>query len=160
MKAKHRDHLQRALAQGEVYVLSQALNLSRGGKLVSLDHEKDERLLKVFDGLSHFAGGFYFGRYDIRCESVESLKEGKNFSILEFNGSGAEPHHVYGNGYTFREACSILVWHWNILYKISRLNKQRGIAYWDFVSGWKFLKQSAKHSKKLAKLDSQTAETR
>ena len=158
MYAKHVDQLHRVLRQGEVYALSQALNLSRGGKLVSLEHEKDERLLNVFDGLSHDAG-FYFGRYDIRCESVESLKQGKNFSILEFNGSGAEPHHVYGNAYTFWQACRILVWHWNILCRISRMNARRGVDYWDFIRGWRFFRECVKHSAKLERLDCRTPET-
>ena len=101
---------------GEIYILSYALNLSRGGKLVSLAHEKDDRLLKVFDELSHYTKYFYYGRYDIKCSSIEDLKEGKNFSILEYNGSGAEPHHAYGNGNTLWQAHKIFLHHWKILY--------------------------------------------
>jgi hypothetical protein len=155
MKTKHRDKLNHILPRGEVYYLSYALNLSRGGKLVSLADEKDERLLKVFDDLSHYTKHFYFGRYDIKCQSIEDLKEGKNFSILEYNGSGAEPHHVYDNGYNFLEACNILVDHWKILYKISRFNHENGIPYWEFMRGWRFLKDCANHLKKLKQLDSE-----
>ncbi len=99
MKGKHASHLNDIIPAGERYCLSYALNLSRGGKLISLANEKDERLLGVFDSISHHAK-LYYGRYDIRCQSIEELKEGKNYSILEFNGCGAEPHHVYGDGNT------------------------------------------------------------
>lgn len=157
MRAKHAHQLDRVLRRGEAFRLSQALNLSRGGKLVSLEHEKDERLLKVFDDISHYAGHFYFGRYDIKCHSVESLKQGRDFSILEYNGSGAEPHHVYGNGYTLWEACSILVWHWNILCRISRMNAQRGFSYWTFMRGLKFLQEASRHLKKLKRTDPEIA---
>jgi hypothetical protein len=58
MKSKHKDKLNKIIPEGEVFYLSRALNLSRGGKLVSLAHEKDERLLKVFDDLSHFRRSF------------------------------------------------------------------------------------------------------
>jgi hypothetical protein len=156
MKKKHREKLHHVVSTGEVYYLSHALNLSRGGKLVSLEHEKDERLLNVFDGLSRYNGNFFYGRYDIKCESIEHLKQGKCFSILEYNGSGAEPHHVYGNGYTLFEACQILISHWSILYRISRLNHQRGILYWNFRRGWNFLKSAALHLKKLEDVDSET----
>ena len=156
MKAKHKEKLHHVLPAGEAYCLSQALNLSRGGKLVSLEHEKDDRLLKVFDDLSHYAGYFYYGRYDIKCRSVQDLKEGKNFFILEYNGSGAEPHHVYGNGYTLWQACGILVSHWAMLCRISRLNYRKGVFYWDFKRGWDFLRGSAKHLKKLEQLDAET----
>lgn len=158
MRAKHKHQLHLIPGRGEVYYLSQALNLSRGGKLVSLEGEKDDSLLKVFDEISQNAN-FYFGRYDVRCESVEALKEGRNFSILEYNGSGAEPHHVYGNGYTLLQACSILVWHWNMLCRISRMNARRGFQYWGFAEGLEFLRRTGKHLKKLKKLDSLTPES-
>ncbi len=95
MKAKHEHKLYDIIPKNEIYILSYALNLSRGGKLVSLEHEKDEGLLKIFDNLSHYTRHFYYGRYDLKCASIEDLKEGKRFSILEYNGSGAEPHHAY-----------------------------------------------------------------
>ena len=155
LRAKHRENLHLVPRSGEQYVLSQALNLSRGGKLVSIEHQKDERLLKLFDGVSLYSGNFYYGRYDVRCRSVEDLKEGKHFSILEYNGSGAEPHHVYGNGYSLWGACHILVRHWNVLYRISRANHRKGIAYWSFSRGWKFLRHAAMHVKKLRQLDGQ-----
>jgi hypothetical protein len=145
------------LPAGEDYLLSYALNLSRGGKLVTLEHEKDERLLKVFDDLSNYAGHFYYGRYDIKCQSIEDLKEGKKFLILEYNGSGAEPHHVYGNGYNLWQACSILVHHWKILHKISILNHKNGVPYWKFMRGWRFLKDASKHLKRLQQLDLTTS---
>ncbi|MEJ6982047.1 hypothetical protein WG906_16375 [Pedobacter sp. P351] len=155
MKSKHRDHLDLIIPKGDKFCLSYALNLSRGGKLVSLEHEKDERLLKIFDDLSHYSGKLYFGRYDIKCTSIDDLKEGKNFSILEFNGSGAEPHHVYGNGFTLLKACRILAYHWKILYKISKLNHKRGVAYWDFKRGLKLMLKCRRYFSLLKKIDTE-----
>jgi hypothetical protein len=152
---KHRKRLPEVLPAAEVFVLSQALNLSRGGKLVSLEHEKDDRLLALFDGLSHYTGAFYYGRYDIKCNSIEELREGKNYSILEYNGSGAEPHHVYGNGYSLYEAYRILLFHWKMLYRISKYNSHRGITYWPFKKGYRFLFQAKKHFRVLKKLDNE-----
>lgn len=156
MKAKHAHKLNDVIAEGETYILSHALNLSRGGKLVSLEHEKDEHLLKLFDDLSHYTKHFYYGRYDIKCTSVEDLKQGKNFSILEFNGSGAEPHHAYGNGNTLWQAHKIFLHHWKILYQISRYNHKHGNHYWNFKRGLKFLKTARKEYTMLGKIDAQT----
>jgi hypothetical protein len=155
-RAKHRHKLQDILPAGEVFRLSWAANLSRGGKLVSLAHQKDEKLLKVFDELSHYTKHFYYGRYDIKCASIEDLKDGKNFSILEFNGSGAEPHHVYGAGNTIWQAYKILLHHWQVLYKISKYNHQNGVRRWSFSQGWRFLKKARNHFKVLKRLDSQS----
>lgn len=116
MKSKHQDKLQTVLEKGEIFCLSHALNLSRGCRLVSLEHEKTEGLLNVFDEISSYSETLFYGRYDIKCASIEDLKQGKNFSIIEYNGCGAEPHHVYGNENSLFKACRILAQHWQILY--------------------------------------------
>jgi hypothetical protein len=155
-KAKHHNRLNVIIPAGEIYRLSLVANLSRGGRLISLANEKDERLLKVFDDLSRHTKYFYYGRYDIKCTSIEDLKRG-NFSILEYNGCGAEPHHVYGAGNTLLQAYKIILHHWNVLYKISSYNHYQGIPYWKFREGYKFLKAAKKHFKVLKRLDAKTA---
>lgn len=156
MKAKHESRLDEIIPAGEIYCLSNALNLSRGGKLISLAHEKDENLLGVFDGLSHYTGNFYYGRYDIKCLTIEDLKKGRNFYILEYNGCGAEPHHIYGNGNNLLQAYRIVLQHWKMLYQISARNHKRGINYWKFRKGWQFLKNAKKHFRMLKQLDTAT----
>ncbi len=155
MKLKHKDKLNYVIRKGEQFCLSYALNLSRGSRLVSLAHENDERLLQVFDDLSKYSRGFFYGRYDIKCASVEDLKQGKNFSILEFNGSGGEPHHVYAQEHNLLKASKELLGHWRILFEISKANHLNGIRYWNFVQGWKFLMAARKHNKMLERLDRQ-----
>ena len=156
MRSKHFKKLSDIIPDGMVYRLSWAANLSRGGKLVHLTNEKDEQLLKVFDDLSHYTKQFYYGRYDIKCNSIKELKEGMNFSILEYNGSGAEPHHIYGGGFNLFQAYGIVLHHWNVLYKISRYNYKNGVPYWKFSDGWKFLRAAKKHFKILKELDRET----
>jgi FPC/CPF motif-containing protein YcgG len=148
---KHHDKLDTILNEGEKFILSDALNLSRGGRLVNISHEIDNRLLHLFDELSHYTN-FFYGRYDIKCNSIEDLREGKNFSILEFNGCGGEAHHVY-SGYSFFEACKILVDHWNILYEVSKRNQERGIPVWTQAEGSAFMRKANSHFNMLMKLD-------
>src|SRR6185369_136666 len=107
MKHRHEHRLDRILPAGQHFYLSYAGNHNRGARFIDLQKEIDDRLLKVFDELSHYTDKFYYGRYDIKCNSIEELKEGKNYSILEFNGCGAEPNHIYdaglGLGQAYRE---------------------------------------------------------
>jgi FPC/CPF motif-containing protein YcgG len=149
--AKHRENLDTVLNKEEKFILSDALNLSRGGRLVNLNHEIDKPLLHLFDELSHYTN-FYYGRYDIKCNSLEELKEGKNFSILEFNGCGGEAHHVY-SGYSFMSACRILIEHWNVLYEISRRNAAAGIQPWKYSAGQEFMMKARRHFNDLRELD-------
>ncbi len=153
MRTKHANRLTYVIPNGDAYCLSNALNQTRGGQLVSLAHEKDDRLLDVFDALSHYTENFYFGRYDIKCASVEDLKAGRNFTILEFNGAGAAPHHVYGNGNSLGQAYRIVLHHWAVLARIARHNHARGVPYWSFGRGWEQLKNAQLHLQTLKDLD-------
>lgn len=153
MMRKHEANLGRIIPKGERFALSDASNRSQGGRLVGLEHEIDEDLLELFDKISHYNGKFYYGRYDVKCTSVNDLKAGKNFSILEYNGSGSGTQHVYGNGYTLFQASRIILHHWKILFAISRENFKKGEKPWGFFKGLKFLFRAKKNLGLLKKLD-------
>src|SRR5690606_14739668 len=99
-------------------------------------------LVSVFDNISLSINDFFYGRYDIMCNSIEELKEGKNFAILEYNGCGAEPNHFYDTGYSLTGAYKEILRHWKALYEITSYNRQQGIKPWPFKKGMKFLKET------------------
>lgn len=101
-------------------------NHNRGTKFINGNYLYDEKLLKVFDELNRSMPGFYFGRFDIRAKSIEDLKNGKNFKILEVNGVGAEPTHVYDPDYKLLHAWKDILCLWRIMYVIAMQNKQSG----------------------------------
>lgn len=153
MKLRHEHRLDRILPDGQHFYLSYAGNHNRGARFINLYHLVDEKLLKVFDDLSHYTEKFYYGRYDIKCNSIEELKEGRHFSILEFNGCGAEPNHIYDAGLSIWQAYKEILKHWKVLYKISKYNHENGTPYWTFSRGRDFLAQSRRHFKMLEKYD-------
>jgi hypothetical protein len=152
LKAKHIDNWHLVLNKGQLYYLSYAGNHNCGAQFINLSNEIDEQLHSQFDSLSQ-STQFYYGRYDIKANNVEGLKAGHSFSIIEFNGCGAEPNHIYDCGLSLLEAYRILLKHWQALYAISRYNHQQGISYWSFQRGWKFLREARIHFKKLEELD-------
>jgi hypothetical protein len=152
MRLKHAAHLEHVLPHHTTFPLAHAANLSRGGQFKKLEHLIDDDLLRIFDTLSHRAQ-FYYGRYDIKCQSIAELKQEKNFSILEFNGSGAEPNHVIGTGYTLFQAQRVFLHHWKVLYEISKYNDAHGVKYWSFLRGWEFTLQAKKHLRLLERYD-------
>lgn len=153
MKLRHEHRLDRVLTKDQHFYLSYAGNHNRGARFINLYHMVDEKLLKVFDDLSHYTDKFYYGRYDIKCNSIEDLKEGRNFSILEFNGCGAEPNHIYDAGISIWQAYREILKHWKVLYEISKHNHKNGTPYWSYKKGKDFLKQARKHFKMLEKYD-------
>lgn len=151
MQVKHGEHFEKIIPNGERYILTYAANLNRGAKFTNLESLIDDTLLKIFDDISHQTP-FYYGRYDLKCDSIEELKKG-NFIILEFNGSGAEPNHVYNCNYSWFAALKVFLHHWKVLFKISMYNRRQGIKFWSFKRGWRFLKEAKKHFKILEKAD-------
>jgi hypothetical protein len=149
MRRKHGHLFEHVLQEGEKYYLSYAGNHNRGARFICLKHEIDEALHKVFDDLNKVVPHFYYGRYDIKAASVEDLKAGRNYYILEYNGSGAEPNHIYDAGLSLWEAYREILHHWKMLYEISKYNHQNGFPYWSFKRGKEFLQQSNEHFKKL-----------
>lgn len=153
MEHRHGHRFDRVIPDGEVFYLSYAGNHNRGAHFTNLHMEIDENLHRVFDELSHYAGKFFYGRYDIKTSSIEDLKQGKNFQIIEFNGCGAEPNHIYDCGMSLWRAYGVILQHWKALFHISRYNHRNGTPYWSFKRGWNFLKESRKHFKMLEKYD-------
>lgn len=155
MLHKHEQNLDKVLQKNEKYILSIAGNHNRGARFINLHKQIDQQLCDVFDTISLQAKEFYFGRYDLKCTSIEDLKQGKNFSILEFNGAGAEPNHIYDCGMSYRDALKEIARHWNDWYEIGKINKQRAVPQWSFIKGYRYLRNAAKFFKNLKQYDNQ-----
>lgn len=152
MKKRHEHRLDRVIEKDHRFYLSYAGNHNRGARFINLMHLVDDELLTLFDELSLYTGKFYYGRYDIKCDSIEELKKG-SFSILEFNGAGAEPNHIYDAGISLAQAYKEILKHWEVLYQISAYNNSNGTPYWNFKKGWVYLKNSRQHFKMLEQYD-------
>lgn len=150
---KHGARWNDVLATGEKYMLSYAANHNRGAQFIDLKEKIDQQLVAVFDTISLKIDDFFYGRYDIMCTSAEDLKAGKNFTILEYNGCGAEPNHFYDTGYTLIGAYKEILKHWKALYEISKYNKDRGVKPWSFTKGTQFLKSSRMHIRDMKTVD-------
>lgn len=151
MQVKHRDKLQSVIAAGETYLLAHAANLNRGARFINLHHLINDELVQLFDEYSHHCK-FYYGRYDLKCRSIEELIKGE-FSILEFNGAGAEPNHVYNAGYSWWQALKEIAHHWKVMYRIGKVNHKNGVRYWGNREGYTFLKAASMHAALLEKAD-------
>ncbi len=152
MKHRHGHRFAEVVSDKEIFYLSYAGNHNRGAQFTNLQNEINQEMHDFFDALSHKTQ-FYYGRYDIKTPSIEDLKQGQNISILEFNGCGAEPNHIYDCGMPLWKAYATLLKHWKALYQISRYNHKNGTPYWSYRKGRDFLKESNRHFKVLEQYD-------
>src|SRR5690242_10895586 len=153
LKKKHEINFNKVIPDGEIYHLSHAGNHNRGADFFDLSKEINDDLVRLLDNISHRINDFFYGRYDIMCNSIEELKQGTNFVILEYNGCGAEPNHFYDTGYTLIGAWKEILKHWKILFEISRYNHQQGVSYWPLKKGMRFRRQTKKYYKLINKAD-------
>ncbi len=121
------------LPAGETLTLVSIGNHCRGTKFLNANHLITSELALVFDRISQPVAGFYYGRYDLRCRSVADLYAGQHIKIVELNGVGAEPAHIYQPGFSIWEGWRVLLQHWTVVYTISRENHRRGVAYMTFA---------------------------
>ncbi|MEO8853674.1 MAG: hypothetical protein ABI359_07845 [Ginsengibacter sp.] len=146
------EELQRILPKNETFPLSFVGNRYHGTSFHDLSELIDKSLLSVFDKLS-LSSSFYYGRYDIKCASIEDLKNEINFSILEFNGAGSIPNHVYTGNFTLIKAYKEIIGHWKSLYEISAHNYENGYIYWKFWDGLRYILKAKRNFRKQKKQD-------
>jgi hypothetical protein len=151
--ARNNAQLESILPEGSTFYLSVTSNRSQAGIVEGCDNEITDTLSNLLDEWSLYKGSLFYGRYDIKCASLASLKEGKDFSILEFNGTGAGIQHITGNNYSFFKAIGIILQHWKMMYLIGRKNNKLGVPYWKTKNGWKHLKLAKQNLMMLKKLD-------
>lgn len=142
--------LEAVLEKGERKTLVPYGNHARGAKFLDASHMIDEELTEMIDSVCKQVQDFYFGRLDIRYNTWEELKKGINFSVIEVNGAGSEPTHIYDPNHSLFFAWKEIVRHWIILWRISRMNHKKGHPYLSFKEGVRMFREDKLVSKKLA----------
>lgn len=146
-RKNYADRLRLVPALGEELELEPIGNHSRGTTFLNGNEHIDATLEKIFDQIGVQMEGIHYGRFDMKCQSIERLKQGKDFKVLEFNGIASEPAHIYDPTYSTRQAYRDIFQHWKIIYRISQHQRQKGIqpmtwkeAYTSVVTYFKYLR--------------------
>ncbi len=140
LKHKYSSQLETILSKNQQIELVAIGNHSRGTKFLNGNYLINQDLNEVFDEISQHIDGFYFGRFDIKVGSHENLYSGK-VKIMELNGAGSEPAHIYDPKHSLISAYKVIFHHWKVLYKISVINHKRGVPYMTFYEALKEYKK-------------------
>jgi hypothetical protein len=132
--------------KGETFLVSPYGNHARGALFLDDSSSVNQSIVRVIDEVCQQIPGFYFGRLDIRYESRELLEQGRSFSIIEVNGAGSEPTHIYDPKHSIFFAWKEIIRHWMILFKISRINHRLGYRYLTATEGIKMFRKDKKNS--------------
>lgn len=133
--------LEKILKKGEVEIMVPYGNHARGAKFLDYSNRINAELTSFIDGLCKQIPDFYFGRIDMRYDNWEDLCKGNKFSIIELNGAGSEPTHIYDPKHSLFFAWREIILHWRYLQKISSINhKNMKIPYMKLKDGMQMLK--------------------
>ncbi len=143
LKLKYGEDLNRVLQSGDEFILVPYGSHTMGAKFIDFSEKINTSLQKTMNDICKQIDGFYFGRLDIRYNTFDELIRGENFSIIEINGAGSEPTHIYDPRHSVLFAWKEIIRHWNLLYKVSRLNKNRGVAYLSYNEGKEMLRANS-----------------
>lgn len=124
-------------------------NHVRGSLFLDSTYKNNTQLEALIDNVCKSVDGFYYGRLDIRFNSFEELVADKNWSIIELNGAGSEPTHMYDPKHSLFFAWKEIVRHWKILYEISMQNKKKGFSFLSYSDGKKMLRDNSRFLQKL-----------
>ena len=144
--------LNEVLPAGEIKELVPYGNHARGAKFLDDSFRADEVFTKSIDAICKQVEGFYYGRLDIRYNTWEELREGKNLSVIELNGAGSEPTHMYDPRHSIFFAWKEIIRHWIILWRISRINHENGIPYLSQKQGMQMMRANKLYEQKLKQL--------
>ncbi len=127
--AQHSAQMAVLPADGEVVPLGFARNQGRGGLLVDITDRITPLFEQRIDAISKGIDGFHFGRYDLRCRTLdEALTEGR-FKIMEVNGALAVDSRVDAENIGFLAALGYAFSTMNLLRRVAVKNARRGVPY-------------------------------
>ncbi len=144
LRKVYADRLADIVPSGKKLELVSIGNHCLGTTFLNFNHLINGKLNSSFDSISKKINGFYFGRYDLRCASLQDLENG-NVKIMELNGCGAEPAHIYHPGSSLIKAVGVLITHWKNLYRVSKENHERGVSYLSLQEGREIYKRVKKY---------------
>lgn len=138
--------------QDEICELVPYGNHARGSLFLDRTNKNNSKIETVIDMACQAIPGFYYGRLDIRFTNFDDLGNNRNWTIIELNGAGSEPTHIYDPGHSILFAWKEIIVHLQLLYNISSLNKQRGVPYLSWREGIQMFKENKDYLKELAKI--------
>lgn len=127
--------------KGQKVILSSIGNHARGAIFYEASDRISPGLNNLFNEVCSSLDGFYYGRFDVKFNTWEELEAGINFKIIELNGAAAEPTFIYDPKHSYFYGVKKIMEHWDFMYKIARINKQKGYHFTDIKECWTLLKE-------------------
>ncbi len=153
-KSRFADKWKAIIPKNEKIIINAIGNHARGSIFYNQTAKTSAaELIKLQDLMDQIVGnmeGIFFGRLDIKTKDFSSLVQGTDFTMIEFNGAGAIPTHIYEPNYSFFKGQAALIKHIKIMYEIAHyLHTRNGTKYVKWHEFWLYFKRSNQYMKKV-----------
>jgi hypothetical protein len=140
--------------KGAIVPLGNIGNHSKGTRFINGNHLIDEAMVAAFQNIVDHMEGVHYGRFDLKCYDYEEMKLAKNIKVIELNGIGAEPTHIYDpTKMSYFEAVLTITRHWRVIRKLSKTNHKLGVPYMKFKTMLKHLENHRQYVKKINRIN-------
>ena len=137
---RHRANLDKVIDRGEKYRLVFSISHCRGAIFRDGSKFISEELTNQINHIMSDLPEFYYGRLDIKFPDTDSLMQGKSLEIVEINAASSESLHIWDRDAALRDAVKTLLWQYRTLFRIGRINRNRGFVpptIREFLSRWR-----------------------
>ncbi len=141
--------MDKMLENGQVLPLGSIGNHCLGTKFLNANYLINQEMIKAYEPICRQIKGVFYGRFDLKCASLEALKNGQ-ILVMELNGVLGEPAHVYdptvGPWRAYRD-----FWrHWRLIFEVSEANRKLGVMAASRQEGLAQLRQYLAYKKQFA----------
>lgn len=133
----HGAALYEVIPKDEKKILNEIGNHSKGTTFLDGNHLIDADLEQAMDQLFQKVPHVFYGRIDLKYDSLSALKKLEKFKIIEINGIISEPTHIY-DPYksSYFKALKEIRRHWKILYQVATVNNRVYKIHYDSTSSF------------------------
>ncbi len=119
--------LECVLTDGQTKLLEPIGNHSRGTAFYNGNHLIDVKMKSLIESIIGQQTDIHYGRFDIKYNTLEELKQGKNYKVIELNGAASEPTHIYDRSIPIWKKYKVFSEHFSVMYDICKIQMQKGI---------------------------------
>lgn len=114
---------------GKKVVVEHIGNHCRGTKFLNYNHLISKEMVDAFDKIQADLPGCNVFRLDLKTPSVSELQKGQNIKILEINGVGSDPAHIFDPNIPLFETWSAYLKLWKKIFDVSTAQHRLGVPY-------------------------------
>jgi hypothetical protein len=132
---------------GEEILVEPIGNHCRGTMFLNGNQLINDNMVKAFDTIQSHLDDCYFYRLDLKTPSIDDLQNGRNIKILEINGVGSEPAHIYDPNYPLWKIWRDTWLMWRKIYEIGEANHFLGTPYQTYSEFKEYVKTQDRYVK-------------